>query len=120
MVRVLGDDPSTPEVMRGRYRRCASQQGNALDSLLRLGLGSQRLSQLVERLLHWQWPDGGWNCDRNPQAHTSSVHETLLPMRGLWHYGLDHRDVESQQAARRAAAAFLGRRLSKRRPAGPV
>ncbi len=19
--------------------------------------------QLVERLLHWQWPDGGWNCD---------------------------------------------------------
>jgi hypothetical protein len=48
-------------VMRGRYRRCASQQGNALRFLIALGLADSRCDALVERLLHWQWPDGGWN-----------------------------------------------------------
>jgi hypothetical protein len=71
-------------VMDGRYRRCASQQGNALLSATRLGLvDDERAGALVERLLHWQWPDGGWNCDKRPEANTSSIFETVLPMRGL-------------------------------------
>src|SRR4029453_1850931 len=48
-------------VMQGRHRRCAPQQGYALYFLLRLGLESERVHDLVERLLHWRWPDGGWN-----------------------------------------------------------
>ena len=55
-------------------------------SILRLGLDDGRADQLAERLLHWQWPDGGWNCDRDPTADTSSFMETLLPMRGLAMY----------------------------------
>src|SRR5262249_11986364 len=39
-------------VMKGRHRRCASQQGNALFFLTRLGLADSRTEQLVERLLH--------------------------------------------------------------------
>ena len=71
-------------VIEGRHRRCASQQGGALLSATRLGLVDQeQAGALVERLLHWQWPDGGWNCDKRPQAHTSSIFETVLPMRGL-------------------------------------
>ena len=68
-------------VMRGRYRRCASQQGNALYAIVTLGLADERTEALVERLLHWQWPDGGWNCDKDPNADTSSFMETLTPMR---------------------------------------
>jgi hypothetical protein len=74
-------------LMQGRYRRCASQQGNALYVLTRLGIADDRAGQLVELLLRWQWPDGGWNCDKDPRADTSSFMETLLPMRGLWLYG---------------------------------
>jgi len=59
-------------VMRGRHRAHASQQGNALWSLVTLGLADARCDGLADLLLHWQWPDGGWNCDRDPAADTSS------------------------------------------------
>src|SRR5262245_61180574 len=70
-------------VMEGRHRRCASQQSNALWSILKLGIADQRTHDFVERLLHWQWPDGGWNCDKNPAACHSSFMESVLPMRAL-------------------------------------
>ncbi len=83
----------------------------------------------MERLRHWQWPDGGWNCDRKEKATSSSVHETLLPMRGLAAYAHAHRDGSAdaaqaaahraaeaaQAAADRAAEVFLSRRLLFRR-----
>lgn len=107
-------------VMEGRHRRCASQQGNALRSLCRLGLADDRTGTLVERLLHWQWPDGGWNCDKNPAADTSSFAETLLPLRGLAAYAEDHDDHEARSAARRAAEVLLSRRLLYRRSDGAL
>ena len=73
-------------LLRGRYRRCASQQGNALFFLTELGIGDERSESLAERLLHWQWEDGGWNCDRHPEADTASFMETMLPMIGLSAY----------------------------------
>jgi hypothetical protein len=105
-------------IMHGRYRRCASQQGNALYALSQLGLLDDNADQLVERLLHWQWPDGGWNCDKNPVADTSSFMETLIPMRGLALYGRLTNDQRAREAARRAAEVFLDRRLFKRRSNG--
>lgn len=50
----------------GRVRRCASQEGNALYALLTLGLADERTDELAFRLTKWQWPDGGWNCDKRP------------------------------------------------------
>jgi len=97
-------------LIRGRFRRCASQQGNALLSISRLGLDDGRGERLVERLLHWQWPDGGWNCDRTPSADTSSFMETLLPMQGLAAFG----SRQALRASRRAAEVFLRRRLFRR------
>lgn len=102
-------------VMQGRHRRCASQQGNALLSTVKLGLLDAQAERLVERLLHWQWPDGGWNCDKNPGADTSSFMETQLPMRGLAAYAEQTDDVAAKRAARKAADVFLSRRLFKRR-----
>ncbi|MBI3973771.1 MAG: hypothetical protein HY332_21045 [Chloroflexi bacterium] len=70
-------------VIQGRPRRCASQEGNALWALLTLGLADERADALARNLLRWQWPDGGWNCDKRPEAASSSFHESLLPLRGL-------------------------------------
>ena len=64
--------------INGRYRRCASQEGNALAVCSRLGLAEDpRVVKLAESLVEWQWPDGGWNCDRRPEADHSSVNESL-------------------------------------------
>jgi hypothetical protein len=111
--------PGVP-VMEGRYRRCASQQGNALLSMTVLGLEDERADALVERLLHWQWPDGGWNCDKNPSADTSSFMETLLPTIALASYGKSHGSAAALGAARRASEVFLRRRMFRRISNGKV
>jgi hypothetical protein len=107
-------------VMNGRHRRCASQQGNALLSATMLGLNDSESDRLVERLLHWQWPDGGWNCDKDPKADTSSFMETILPMRALSLYGAAKGDKTMRAAARKAADVFLSRKLYRRRSDGRV
>ena len=101
-------------LIEGRYRRCASQQGNALYATIRLGLDDGRCQELVERLLHWQWPDGGWNCDVTPSADTSSFMETLIPMVGLATYARAKGSSTARQASQKAAEVFLRRRLFKR------
>ena len=106
--------------IRGRYRRCASQQGNALYFLTKLGLIDVRGDALVERLLHWQWPDGGWNCDRVPSADTSSFYETRLSMLGLALHARRTRKTAIRNAARRAAEVFLSRHLFVERHTGKV
>jgi len=105
-----------PPLIAGRYRAHASQPGNALRSLIALGLADERCDALAAQLLKWQWPDGGWNCDRDPAAAVSSFHESLLPMRGLWAYG----SAASRAAARRAAEVFLRRRLLYRVSTGAL
>ncbi|MGZ5384797.1 MAG: hypothetical protein ACXWH0_12520 [Acidimicrobiia bacterium] len=105
-------------IMEGRHRRCGSQQGNALRSMVQLGLADERADKLAERLVHWQWPDGGWNCDRNPSADTSSFMETLTPMRGLAAYARLRNHKTAGAAARAAAEVFLSRGLFRRRSDG--
>jgi len=107
-------------VIQGRHRRCGSQQGNALYSVIALGIADERADALVERLLHWQWPDGGWNCDRDPAADTSSFMETLLPLVGLSAYARARRKPAVAKAAKRASEVFLRRSLFKRVSDGEV
>ena len=86
--------------IRGSFRAHASMEGNALYYLHSLGLEDERTRMLADRLVEWQWPDGGWNCDKRPGAHTSSFTESLLPLRGLAHYstakGGSYRDVSRE------------------------
>jgi len=107
---VVYGQPGVP-IMQGRFRRCASQQSNALWSILKLGLVNEKSHYLVERLLHWQWPDGGWNCDKNPSAHHSSFMESILPLRALALYGFTMQNEEAIEASKRAAEVFLKRHL---------
>jgi hypothetical protein len=98
----------------GRVRRCASQEGYAIWYSLKLGLADGRTQELAERLICWQWPDGGWNCDKHPEADTSSFMETLIPLRALALYAQLSGDGRARQAAERAAEVFLVRGLYRR------
>jgi len=88
--------PDDPLVIDGRERRHASMEGNALAVASRLGKHrDKRVKHLVDVLLRSQWPDGGWNCDRNPAATHSSFHESLAPIWGLVEF---HRETGEQRA----------------------
>ncbi|HWI65809.1 MAG TPA: hypothetical protein VNT75_28615 [Symbiobacteriaceae bacterium] len=103
-----------------RFRRCASQEGYAVWYSLKLGLADDRTEELVRRLKRWQWPDGGWNCDKRPEARNSSFHESLMPLRALALHARLTGDTGSQSAADRAAEVFLKRRLYRSAHDGSV
>jgi hypothetical protein len=108
------------KMINGRTRRCASQESNALYSLLTLGLADKRTEELANRLIKWQWPDGGWNCDRNPKASKSSFWESLIPLRALSLHARLTGSKKSKAAAKRASEIFLKRHLFKRQKDGRV
>ena len=117
--------PSTQVIVgqEDRIRRCASQEGLAVWYLHELGFADERVDALVTTLLKCQWPDGGWNCDKDPGARTSSVQETLLPLRGLGRHLRSGRDGPAavREATHRAAEFLLGRRLLwRRRDGAPI
>ncbi len=108
-------------VVQGRARRCASQEGNAVAVACRLGLADdQRVALLVEHLLAWQWPDGGWNCDKRPGATRSSFHETLPALWGLHEYAALSSDRDSAEAVRRAAELLLEHEVVFSRAGPPI
>ena len=107
-------------VLQGRARRCASQEGNAVLAMLTLGLADERTEELARRLQGWQWPDGGWNCDRNPQATHSSYHETLIPLRALALHARHTGDPASESAVEQGVEVLLKRQLFLRRSTGEI
>jgi len=107
-------------VIQGRARRCASQQGNALFSAVALGLMDEHCEQLAELLIRWQWPDGGWNCDRRAEATHASFWESLIPLRGLAWYAKTTGREDCRCAAKKAGELFLEHRLYRRTKDGKV
>jgi hypothetical protein len=101
------------KTIQGRKRFCASQEGNGLYSIVKLGIDDGRSEQLANRLIKYQWEDGGWNCDENPSAYNSSYHESLIPMRALNLVKDTSNRQNLQKAIDRAAELFLKRKLYK-------
>jgi hypothetical protein len=98
--------------VNGLARQCASYEGNALAVCCRLGLADdQRVALLADSLIGWQWPDGGWNCDKKASGRRSSFHESLAPAWGLHEYARVTGDSRAQAAADRAAELFLSHQL---------
>lgn len=109
------------QVIDGRTRRCASQEGNALAVCSRLGLADDpRVQRLAESLIAWQWHDGGWNCDRRPEASHSSFYESLAPMWGLIEYHRATGNVPALAAARQTAELMLAHHLFRSHRSGEV
>ena len=100
------------QVIGGLTRRCAGQEGNALAVCCRLGLADDpRVRLLAESLVEWQWPDGGWNCDKKATGYRSSFNESLPPMWGLQEYWAATGETAAREAAERTAELFLEHRL---------
>jgi hypothetical protein len=110
------------EVIAGLARRCASQEGNALAVCCRLGLaGDDRVAAMARSLVEWQWPDGGWNCDRRATGYRSSFHESFAPAWGLHEYWLATGAEWAREAAQRSAELFLEHRVFRSlRTAAPI
>jgi hypothetical protein len=99
-------------VIDGLTRRCASQEGNALAVCSRLGMAADpRVTLLARSLAEWQWPDGGWNCDKKATGRRSSFHESLPPMWGLHEYWAATGERWAKESAERTAELFLEHRL---------
>ena len=98
--------------INGLYRRCASQEGNALAVCSRLGIAQDpRVRRLAESLMKWQWPDGGWNCDRREEARHSSFNESLSTLWGLFEYYHATGDIAVRESVEKAAEFFLKHRI---------
>lgn len=114
-----GLEPNRVPRLKGLARRHASMEGNARYALCRLGyVRDPRTRQLVDALLDWQWPDGGWNCDRHPDASRSSYHESAIPALGLATYAHLAGDADARAAAERTAELLLEHRLFRSRSTG--
>jgi hypothetical protein len=113
----LASDPDEPEDaprFQGRYRVHGSIYANALAVATRLGKASDpRVRNLADWLLFWQWPDGGWNCDRHPRVTHSSFYESITPMWALAEFGRAAGNQDAAAAARRTAEFFLDHRVFK-------
>lgn len=109
------------QVVAGKARAHASQEGNALAVCSRLGLATDpRVALLAEARLAWQWPDGGWNCHARAEATHASFHETLAPIWGLYEYARATGNLHASAAARRGAELLLERHIFRRRRDGQV
>jgi hypothetical protein len=96
----------------GLYRADASIEGNAVFAASRMGYARDlRTRRLVAKLLEWQWPDGGWNCDRRSSGYRSSFHESWATALGLSAYHDATADGEALAAARRTGELLLEHRL---------
>ena len=105
----------------GTYRRCASQEGNALAVCSRLGIAlDARVKRLAESLVEWQWPDGGWNCDRREDATHSSFNESLSTLWGLVEYYHASGNELVAESIEKAAEFFLRHRLFRSCRTGEV
>ena len=109
------------KTINGLVRRCASQEGNALAVCSRLGLADNpRVALLAESLVEWQWPDGGWNCDKRASGRRSSFHESLPPAWGLHEYWRATGASWARDASRRTAELFLEHGLFRSPRTGEV
>jgi hypothetical protein len=108
-------------VLRGRARRCASQEGNALAVATYIGMTDDpRVRELVANLVRWQWPDGGWNCDKHPEAAHSSFNESLPPLLGLARFAAATGDSEARAAADAVAEFLLVHRVIQSHHTGEI
>jgi hypothetical protein len=76
--------------------------------------------ELADSLVKWQWPDGGWNCDKRPEAHHSSFAESLSTLWGLTWYERATGDGRASVAIAKASGFFLEHRLFRSHTTGEI
>lgn len=108
---------ASKKTIDGRKRFCASQEGNGLFSVISLGLAEhvwEECTILADRLITYQWEDGGWNCDVRAEAINSSYHESAIPLRALNIYEKATNDQKARKTIDQASELFLKREFYKK------
>jgi hypothetical protein len=107
----FGDSP----FFEGEVEPCIN--GRALATGAYFGVASDRL---LDRLLHEQLEDGGWNCEAPPSTR-SSFNSTICVLEGLLEYEKAKGDTPAVTDARlRGQEYLLERRLFRSRSTGEV
>lgn len=112
---IVADGAPSPRMrINGVQRFHASMHANSVACATRLGLAEdERVARLVSWLLDTQWADGGWNCDRHPDATHSSFYESVIAMGALAEYGRATGNADAAASSRRAAEFFMAHRVYK-------
>jgi hypothetical protein len=114
-------DPDDALVIRGLPRVHGSVYANALAVACRLGKAKdERVKDVAAWLVGWQWPDGGWNCDRHPHVTHSSFYESITPLWALSEFAKATGNRDAASAAARTAEFFLAHRVFKSHASGRV
>jgi len=123
-LRGLEEQYDGPLLIRGRYRVHGSFHANAIYASVVLGLANRDTDRLADNLLRYQWPGGGWNCNKLPRTKGPTIVHTAYGLRGLATYRLRKETAALNQAIDDAAEVLLDRRVylkrSNGRPLRPV
>jgi hypothetical protein len=123
-LRRLEQEYDGPLFIRGTHRVHASFHANAIYASVVLGLADGDTDDLCANLLRYQWPGGGWNCNKKPATKGPTIVHTAFGLRGLATYRWRRPSDELTQAIEAAAEVLLERRVylkrSNGRPLRPV
>lgn len=116
----LADYRAGWKTVRGRVRTHPCALGNAVYYESKLGYADSRTDDLVAMIMESRWPDGGWNCDPEPEAAISSIVTTRLVLRGLGEYNESRRDSTIAKVIGEAARLITERKVFLSRKTGRV
>ena len=110
-LRGLEREYDGPLFIRGTHRVHGSFHANAIYASVVLGLADDETDELCANLLRYQWPGGGWNCNKKPATKGPTIVHTAFGLRGLATY-------RSRRTSDELTAGHRRRRRGAARPQG--
>ncbi|MBV7333408.1 hypothetical protein KFU94_35270 [Chloroflexi bacterium TSY] len=107
-----------PLFIRDKYRVHGSFHANAIYASIVLGIANEETDELAANLLRYQWPGGGWNCNKLPRTKGPSIVHTAYGLRGLVTYQCREKSAALAQAIEDAAEILLERQVYLKRSNG--
>jgi hypothetical protein len=117
-LRRLEREYDGPLFIRGTHRVHGSFHANTIYASLALGLANDDTDQLCTNLLRYQWPGGGWNCNKKPATKGPTIVHTAFGLRGLATYSSRRPSDELSQSIDAAAEVLLEREVYLKRSNG--
>ena len=117
-LRRLEREYDGPLFIRGTHRVHASFHANAIYASVVLGLANDDTDELCTNLLRYQWPGGGWNCNKKPATKGPTIVHTAFGLQGLATYRSRRPSDELTQAIDAAAEVLLERQVYLKRSNG--
>ena len=117
-LRRLEREYDGPLFIRGTHRVHASFHANAIYASVKLGVANDDTDELCANLLRYQWPGGGWNCNKKPATKGPTIVHTAFGLQGLSTYRSRRPSDELTRAIDAAAEVLLERQVYLKRSNG--